>query len=788
MEARLMNRAIRNIITVILLSIICVALHAQDKPSGESAKSFIEFLASDALEGRDTGTPGFEKAAAWVADKFKSWGLQPAGDNGSYVQEFPFSYFKHEFDYPKLTIGRRIFHPEDRDFSVLRFSGSGSVQDEIVFIGFGISAPQLGLDEYAGLDVKNKIVLVMHGCPQNDEKKWEGLFEDSAKVAVAQAKGAIGVLICASFGEQERGIGYWWLRPENYREKFIAFGVDERVVNFVLKQKDETNTAFQRRLREQFDNLNNNLQPMSLATGKKARMEVKTEYDPQRMGKNVLGMIKGIDPVVGDEAIVLGAHLDHIGVHYGQINNGADDNASGSAVVMEVARVMMANKIQPKRTIIFACWGGEERGLLGSSYYAKNQTAFIEKTVLNFNMDMVGLGEKLGFPGIYYAPEIWQIIKTHADSATLAFIEPSRGGPGGSDHTPFITRGVPAFALMTTPWNAHPDYHQPGDDSEKINAELLGKVAQFVYNKALLIANHDDDLIVEHRLPRYIHKSANVINIHPIAYHNGLALLDSLQKEWIDIQFVTIPLDSLKEPSAQLAKVFKSLDAASQETSDISQAMGAMARMYRTRSEKTTSIIGIAGAASVNNEVANLRIAGKLGAKFFTLDGIDGTWIAPDEGLTPDGKKAIKELNNQKMMIVLKNLPELALMQILETSKHPVVIAGVKGIDTVSDSLIEKVTEKQALLALAFCPDNIEPLVEKIEAFKQKTRLSNLGLYPCPGKALDIENLDQMLNLTIALHQKGYRDNEIKDILGNNLQAIFNKINPSEQRRMRRPF
>ncbi|HEX9972162.1 MAG TPA: M20/M25/M40 family metallo-hydrolase, partial [bacterium] len=578
-----MNRTIRSTIPLFILLMNCFAIFAQEQPNGESAKTFVAYLASDALQGRDTGTPAYDKAAAWVAEKFKVWGLQPAGDSGAYFQEFPFSYFKDEFDFPKLTIGKRIFNPEDRDFAALNYSGSGKVQGEVVFVGFGVSAPDKGLDEYAGLDVEDKIVLTMHGCPDNDEKKWEGLFEDSVKVAVAQAKGASGILICASFGEEERGIGYWRLRPGNYRDKFIAFGVDERVVKFLLKKKDESNSIFQNRLREQFGKLNKELKPMSLATGKKASLAVKTEYDPKRKGKNVLGMIKGTDPAIGNETIVLGAHLDHVGTQYGQINNGADDNASGSATVMEVARVMMANKVQPKRTIIFACWGGEERGLLGSSYYAKNPTVPIEKTVLNFNMDMVGMGKKLGFPGIYYAPEIWKIIQAHADSATLAFIEPSRGGPGGSDHTPFVTRGVPAFALMTSPFDAHPDYHQPGDDTEKIDAAIMGKVAQFVYDNALLIANYDGNLMVENRLPIYIHKSANIINVHPIAYEKGLSLLDSLQNEWIDIQFVTVSLDSLNDPSARLAEMVTSLDAATGEESDISQMMGAMARMFRTR-------------------------------------------------------------------------------------------------------------------------------------------------------------------------------------------------------------
>jgi len=776
---------------VVIFTLFCTlitALISQENPNGENAKNYVAYLASDALEGRDSGTPGYEKAAKWVAEKFQSWGLEPAGDEGSYFQKFPFNYYKYEFDYPELIIENRKFYSEDSDFSVVRYSGGGKIRGEVIFVGFGISAPQQELDEYAGLNVNNKIVLLMHGCPNNDEIKWEGYFSDSAKVATAMQKGAIGVLICANIGEEERGIGYWRLRPGNYKNGFLVFGVDEKVVKYLLKKNDETRRMYERRIRDQFNNLNNDLKPMSVATSKTAKLAVKVEYDPERTGINVLGMIKGADSKLAAEVIVLGAHLDHLGIEYGQVYNGADDNASGSAVVMEVARVMMANKMRPNRTIVFAYWGGEERGLLGSRYYGNHPIFPIDKTVMNFNMDMVGIGDKLNFPGIYYAPKIWKLIKEHAPEEMLDFIEPSRGGPGGSDHTPFITRGVPAFALMTNPWRAHTDYHQPGDDTEKISADLLGKVAQFVYDNALMIANYEGDLIVENRLPIYIHKSANIFNIHPIPYEKGLALMDSLQNEWVDVQFVEVALDSLIEPSEKLAAMVKSLDAAAQEETDISQMMGPMARMFSSRREKTTSVVGLEGVENVNSDPANLRIAGKLGAKFFVINTVDGKWITEDDGLTREGKKAIREMNDQKMLILLQNLPENVMIQILETSKHPVVIAGVKGVDSISDSLVQKISEKDGLIALAFCPDKIDKLIERIEALKQRTKVSHIGLYPCPEKNLDIENLDQMLNLTIVLNEKGYKDEEIKDILGANFQTIFDKINPRDRRRMRRPF
>ncbi len=643
---------------IIILS-LAFSLSSQEKPNGELAKSYVSFLADDSFEGRDTGSPSFERAVQWVAENFQKWGLEPAGENGSFIQTFPFSFYKDDFETPQLIIEGREFYADDNDFRTLRFSGGGKIKGEVVFVGYGISAPDKNFDEYAGIDVKQKIVLFWHGCPNNDEEEWKDFVSDSAKIQIAFDRGAKGALICADFKQENRGVGFWRLRPGNYQKNFIAFGVDERVVKALLKKENETRRGFTNRMTRLQETLNHDLKPISFATGKKAIMEVKVDYNPARIGKNVLGMIRGNNPDYGDEAIVIGGHLDHLGVNYGLIYNGADDNASGSAVVMEIARVMKKNQIQPGRTIIFACWGGEERGLLGSRHYAAHPTIIpIEKTVLNFNLDMVGLGTKLGFPGIYYAPKIWQKIRENSSEEILDFIEPRRGGPGGSDHTPFITRGVPAFALMTSPWNDHPDYHQPEDDAEKIDARLLEKVAQFTYNNALLIANCNENLIDPNRQELFIHKSAIIANLNPISYELGLSIIDSLDKEWIDLQFIEVAVDSLESPSQKLVALVHSLQQAAQEDANPLASENSPQTLFSTRRESGAALVGIHGARNLNSDISRLKIAATLGAKFFIFDGFDETWITSADGLTKEGKSAIREMNKSKMLIVAQNLPD----------------------------------------------------------------------------------------------------------------------------------
>ena len=764
-------------LTFVFFYLLPWALFSQEKPSGETALSYVEYLASDALKGRDTGTPGYEKAVRYVVEHYEKWGLEPAGDNGTYIQEFPFAYHQYQFDIPQLVIEKKTFYITDGDFSVPRYTGGGKIEAEVVFVGYGISDPDRGLDEYAGLNVRNKIVLAMRGAPSDDVERWKGVDTDSAKTAVAQMNGAAGIMLCTDFEEENRGVGWWRLRPGNYKQGFIAYGVDERVVRYLLKEDElESDRTFLSRVREQQRKLDKELVPMSFNTGKKARMEVKVEHDAECIGKNVLGMIRGTDPDVGDEIIVLGAHLDHLGVRFGQVYPGADDNASGSAVVMETARVMMANQVQPRRTIVFACWGGEERGLLGSRHYAKHPTLPIEKTVLNFNLDMVGLGDKSAFGGVYYAPKIWKIIKGNATEETLDFLQPDRGGPGGSDHTPFITRGIPAFFLITRPWDAHPDYHQPGDVTEKISAELLGKVGEFLYYNTLLIANCEEDLIVENRHALYIHKSAVVANLHPVPYEAGMTVLDSLENEWVDIQLITIPLDSLENPSERLTGLLSSLDEATEAKTDLSKPNNA-GMAFSSRRDGIISVPGLEGVKSVSGDITHLRMAAKLGAKYLILNGADGKWICPEKGLIDEGKKAIKIMNSQKMLILLQNQPEQVISDILETSRYPVIITGVKDNESITDDLLKKIKEKEGLLALTFCPEaEIDGFIQRLNAFKERIGWKHLVLYPCFGVDLHVDRLDEMLNLTIALKNKGMGEEEIGNILGGNLDSVFRKV------------
>ncbi|MFQ5721605.1 MAG: M28 family metallopeptidase [Candidatus Aminicenantales bacterium] len=268
----------------------------------------------------------------------------------------------------------------------------------------------------------------------------------------AQDLGAVGVL---GFRQATSRSRYFRLRLEKeiYKPDFVILSVENRIPNFIFKD-------LKTELRFLFQEIDKTSSPMSLETGVKIFVSVKATFDPQRPTRNVLAKISGVDNNLRNEYVIIGAHMDHLGLNpLGEVMNGANDNASGTAVVMEIARVMKLNQIKPKRTVIFALWAGEEQGLLGSRYYADHPLYPIEKTVAYINMDMVGHGNgHVPFRGVYYAPHIWEIIKEKLPPEILGYIRPGRGGPGGSDHTPFLAKGVPGYAIMTEGY--HFKYHQ----------------------------------------------------------------------------------------------------------------------------------------------------------------------------------------------------------------------------------------------------------------------------------------------------------------------------------------
>jgi len=484
---------------------------------GARAKQYVTYLSSDEMEGRMSATEGYRKAADWVASRFETWGLLPAGEEGTYFQQVKMPEFSWRVGAPLLSVAGRVFPFDDGDYSVNDASTANTkIRGEVIFVGYGIAAPDKGLDEYADVDVRGRIVLALKGSPKDapqsramlqrseepneerqkpqeepkDQEEWKEESTDLKKVSTAYEKGAAAILLYNPDGEDTSGrrprggsasISF---QPER---DFLCFTIQERVFRAIMKQEpQESPSGFKRRvdaMRREIQQKMSQSQP----TGMRVKLhgyEQVVRYDEEHgnnVARNVLGKIEGTDPELKNEYVLVGAHLDHIGVRNGYVCNGADDNASGSAVVMEVARVLSEAKFQPKRTLVFCCWCGEERGLVGSRHYTNQPCGgvSIDKVVTYVNIDMVGMGEDVTASEAEAFPAIWNVIVRDQDAELMKHIKPREGGPGGSDHASFLRRGIEAVMLISSGGEGHRDYHQPEDDAAKIDPETLRMAGKF---------------------------------------------------------------------------------------------------------------------------------------------------------------------------------------------------------------------------------------------------------------------------------------------------------------------
>ena len=721
------------------------AVDVKLRVDGDRIKSYIEWMSRDTLEGRKTLTQGYRQAADWAAAKFEKWGLKPAGEDGTYFQNV---VIKRKFTYragrPDLKVGKHLFLMDEEDFSIHDASTAAtSVKAQVVFVGYGISVPDLGLDEYADVDVAGNIALVLKGSPNDvstdrpdgsDEEQppdpWKDHVSDQIKIKTAYEKGAAAILLYdinppEPDSSRRRGGDPDEEEDLKFERDFLAFTISGRVCRAIMKtDSQESVRGFGRRLEQMKKDIGRK-KARSQLVGTKIqlkgydRVEEYSEEKKNNEGRNVLAKIEGTDPELKDQYIVMGGHLDHLGMRSGYVYNGADDNASGTAAAMEVARVLSEADFKPKRTIIFACWTGEELGLLGSKHYVSKPCdhVSIDRVVTYFNMDMVGLGEKIGAPGALNFPSIWEVIKRNQDEDVMSAIEPRTGGPGGSDHSAFITKGIESMALMTQPWSDHPDYHRPEDDVAKIDPEILRKTGQFVLQGTINLANETKvNLIIEDRQALYDGMRLYVRNINP-------------ELEGSDWSIVDIDGASLDKLRWRVASV--------------------------EEKPRRTLDRGIKDLRIFAGDMELLLAASKsLGFGRIDIHGSDGAWV--DKGqLTRKGRYDLGMLEEERIVVNLVGPSRPLLRGMLRGASRPFIITGYYHL---TDRLCELINEKKVLLGVKFDPRDVEGCVERLEKAKAALGDSdNLVLYLTSTEGLDEAKKD----LYIRLIRKGWKAEEI---------------------------
>jgi len=511
-------RALPALPAVVALSLAAVpsatAVRAGASPPPEGAElvspdsliNAVHWLADDAREGRMTGEPGGEAAAHWIADRMKAYGLEPAGDDGTYFQNLEATVGVGFGDENTLSLNgleemEEIQHLAlNEDYVPFAFSESGTVDAPLVFAGYGITAPEYDYDDYQGIDVKGKAVLVLRHEPQvNDTTSVfngsshtpHAAFRDKARNA--KEHGAVAILIFtgpeSAEYEQDK-----LMKPEWGQ----AIGGSDILAAHVSKEIGEallTHTGTD--VRDWVHEVDADLKPRSFEFGPDVSVHLVVSMNKDRKAtENVVGKLPGTDPGAG--ALILGAHYDHLGFgnsssmapdRIGEIHNGADDNASGTSAVLELARVF-ASQPRLRRTLYFAAFTGEELGLIGSSYMAIHPPVPLETVQAMLNLDMVGRprDHKLTIGGVGTSPAFDAAIKAADEASPLELVE-SKGGFGASDHTMFYVKDVPVLFFFS---GLHEDYHKPSDDWQKIDREGITDATRVVYDIAVDLAQRDD--------------------------------------------------------------------------------------------------------------------------------------------------------------------------------------------------------------------------------------------------------------------------------------------------------
>jgi hypothetical protein len=454
-------------------------------PTAEWMLDQIKFLAGPETAGRESGAPGAERAARHIADVFRAAQLRPGGDGGqSYLQTFsvPTGIRLGPRNALTLVAPTRRALVLGTDFTPLAVSADGVVEGELLFVGYGITAPDLQYDDYAGIDVRGKIVLALGGDPRADDpgspfRRPEAFHYSQRphKIINAREHGARAILLVAHPREREglpplRGLA----QPHAITTALVTRATADLLLAPAGRTLAELATAIDRALA-----------PQSLGIPA-ARVTLEVSLVRERASAaNVIGILPGDDPRLREEAIVVGAHYDHLGHggegslapdEIGRVHPGADDNASGTAAVLALARAFAAGGARP-RTLVFAAFAGEELGLLGSAHYVKQPPFPLERTVLMVNFDMVGRlrEQRLYVGGVDSGTGLRPAVTDAAQGLGLALeLRASPFAP--SDHTTFYTAGRPVLFLFT---GTHLDYHRPSDTWDKIDAPGLARVAAF---------------------------------------------------------------------------------------------------------------------------------------------------------------------------------------------------------------------------------------------------------------------------------------------------------------------
>jgi hypothetical protein len=486
--------------------------------TAQDLKKHLSILASDEYEGRETGEKGQKMAADYIMKYFKGLDLQApvkSNDKNPYFQTFPLS--KKTWGEGYLQQGKQKFELFKDFFAIGDYTQQGEV--EFIFAGYGIVTDTYS--DYENLDVKGKVVVVMTDEPKDKEgnylfsktKNLSTFAKPANKGKIAKEKGALGVLFV--FEDEKKFTSTLNLYRSYFASPAMGFQDEQQQQFASLYTSPDVAASLlatkTKKINEAIAKIVETGKPYSKTISKKVQINL-TRNVQEVMTENVLGFMEGTDKK--DEVVVISAHYDHIGIVNGKINNGADDDGSGTVSVLELAEAFNIAKqkgFAPRRSILFMLFTGEEKGLLGSEYYSKNPIFPLKNTVVDLNIDMVGRvdAKHQDNPNYIYligsdklSTELHKLSEEAKEKYTpeleLDYTYNDENDPNRfyyrSDHYNFAVHNIPIIFYFN---GTHPDYHAPTDDVEKINFEKMEKINHLIFYTAWELANRENRIKVD---------------------------------------------------------------------------------------------------------------------------------------------------------------------------------------------------------------------------------------------------------------------------------------------------
>jgi Zn-dependent M28 family amino/carboxypeptidase len=518
-----MRTLVRSLFLAGLLCASAAAQQAYEQIKESNLKADVSFLSAEEMAGRKTTSHEARIAANYIASEFLRLGLKPQGDGGSYFQGYDLDLAAQDDANTSLTVrsgAQEKSYQLNHDFDltwITQTTNPTTATGPVVFIGYGVKAPEYNYDDLANIDLRGKIVIILTHEPQESDpaSKFKGRWHtyhayDQYKYEDIRRAGAAGILeVIETKQHRPQAVpsaprqdwfpdaiyslpGFW---------DFPVFEITEDVANELLQSSGKTIDD----LRKAIDS---GPKPQSFAlSGVTATL--KKSYTNRKVvqARNVVGLLEGSDPKLKDEYVIVSAHYDHLGIVAGRTQFGADDNASGVAALLEIARAFAQNPVKPRRSVLFISFDSEEAGLLGSFYYARHPVLPLGEAAAVLNMDMIGRNEdtatwklapaftaqSANLVGTLYSPTLRKIAerqneKLHLNLDFKTDSEDKEEWFARSDQYVFATNSIPVILFNT---GEHPDYHTENDTWDRLNYPKLYKIARLVYLVADDVANRD---------------------------------------------------------------------------------------------------------------------------------------------------------------------------------------------------------------------------------------------------------------------------------------------------------